>query len=156
MCVVVVCSCGLYSYYTTLPTTRTHFFSISLSLTYSIGRRLLLDAWQPQLPHSLFPIQDNVDDGDDDNTDDDTGTSFHTGSMILVPLPNHINNTSTTINCTDKEAFTLQNMLYHNHYVEVPIKCVNGRLYVRVSCHVYNDLEDFARLAKAVNGMRGK
>jgi len=33
--------------------------------------------------------------------------------------------------------------------VECPVKCVQGVLYARVSCAVYNVLEDYARLAAA-------
>jgi isopenicillin-N epimerase len=41
-------------------------------------------------------------------------------------------------------------LLHFQHHIEVPIKCVHGSLYARVSCHIYNELEDYARLAAAV------
>jgi selenocysteine lyase/cysteine desulfurase len=34
--------------------------------------------------------------------------------------------------------------------IEVPVKCVQGRLYVRVSVHLYNQLSDYERLADAI------
>jgi selenocysteine lyase/cysteine desulfurase len=34
--------------------------------------------------------------------------------------------------------------------IEVPIKCVQGRLYVRLSAHLYNQLSDYERLADAM------
>lgn len=47
--------------------------------------------------------------------------------------------------------YVLQDMLHYNHHVEVPVKCVQGQLYVRISAHVYNVLEDYHRLAEAVD-----
>ena len=34
--------------------------------------------------------------------------------------------------------------------LQVPIKCVEGQLYVRLSAHIYNDLPQYARLAEVV------
>lgn len=34
--------------------------------------------------------------------------------------------------------------------IEVPVKCVQGRLYVRLSAHLYNQLSDYERLADAM------
>lgn len=39
--------------------------------------------------------------------------------------------------------------------VEVPVKTVRGRLYVRISCAVYNVLDDYQVLADAVLGLVG-
>jgi len=33
---------------------------------------------------------------------------------------------------------------------QVPIKCLNGRLCVRISAHIYNDIEQYKRLATLV------
>ena len=34
--------------------------------------------------------------------------------------------------------------------IEVPVKCLDGKLYVRLSCHVYNSIGDFEALAAAL------
>ena len=34
---------------------------------------------------------------------------------------------------------------------QVPIKCVQSQLYVRISAHIHNDLQDYEKLAKAMN-----
>lgn len=34
------------------------------------------------------------------------------------------------------------------------MKAINGKLYVRISVHVYNSLSDYQRLADAVNEIR--
>ena len=52
--------------------------------------------------------------------------------------------------CTDSEAFYLQERLHHEHHIEVPVKCLEGRLYVRISAHIYNRLEQYQHLAEAV------
>ena len=44
----------------------------------------------------------------------------------------------------------VQNYLYHMHLIEVPIKAIQNKLYVRISAHVYNNLDDYKVLAKAV------
>lgn len=53
-------------------------------------------------------------------------------------------------NATLSDAQRVQDALYSRHRIEVPIKCVERRLYVRISAHVYNNLEDFERLAVAM------
>lgn len=42
-----------------------------------------------------------------------------------------------------------QDRLHFEHRVEVPVKCVGGVLYVRISAHVYNTRPDYERLAAA-------
>lgn len=69
--------------------------------------------------------------------------------MTLVPLPAKLNGIDTTKDCSDAEAFQLQEWLHHEKRIEVPVKHLSGRLYVRISAHVYNELEDFDRLARA-------
>lgn len=43
----------------------------------------------------------------------------------------------------------LQDALYSEH-VEVPVKCIQGVLYVRLSVHIYNTIEDYAKLADVI------
>ena len=44
----------------------------------------------------------------------------------------------------------VQNYFYFSHNIEVPIKSVQNELYVRISCHVYNNLDEYKCLADAV------
>ncbi|GMF35490.1 unnamed protein product [Phytophthora fragariaefolia] len=50
---------------------------------------------------------------------------------------------------TSTDAKRVQDRLHYIHHIEVPVKCVDGRLYVRLSAQVYNCLEDFEKLAVA-------
>jgi selenocysteine lyase/cysteine desulfurase len=47
----------------------------------------------------------------------------------------------------------LQNILFHEHNIEVPVKVHEGQLYVRISAHVYNDLSEFQHFADVVSKM---
>ena len=62
--------------------------------------------------------------------------------MALVRLPEGGSKAKTST-----DAKRVQDYLYSQN-VEVPVKCVAGRLYVRVSCHVYNTANQFERLAE--------
>ena len=73
--------------------------------------------------------------------------------MALVRLPSRINDKSGTMNSND--AKRVQDYLYH-HYIEAPIKCINGQLYVRVSCHVYNKCGDFIFLGVKIKNYAGR
>lgn len=44
----------------------------------------------------------------------------------------------------------VQEALYRGG-VEVPVKVHGGRLYLRISAHVYNDAVDYATVARAVD-----
>ena len=35
--------------------------------------------------------------------------------------------------------------------LQAPVKAIQGRLYVRISAHIYNTAQDYAKLAAAVN-----
>ena len=48
----------------------------------------------------------------------------------------------------------LQDRLYAEYGLECPVKVVEGRLYVRISAHVYNRPEDYVHLAYAVQRIR--
>ncbi|XP_071114879.1 uncharacterized protein [Haliotis cracherodii] len=71
------------------------------------------------------------------------------GSMALVQLP-HLQLFKDCDTLTYCHAEQVQNMLYHEHCIEVPIKAIQGRLYVRISAHIYNSLEEYEKLAAAV------
>ncbi len=51
---------------------------------------------------------------------------------------------------TYDQAELIQNYLYNNHNIEVPVKCVNNILYVRISCHIYNNFDDYVQLSNAI------
>ncbi|KAF1790727.1 Kelch-type beta propeller [Phytophthora cactorum] len=51
---------------------------------------------------------------------------------------------------TSTDAKRVQDSLHYRHNIEVPVKCVDGRLYVRLSAHVYNCLEHFEKLAASL------
>jgi selenocysteine lyase/cysteine desulfurase len=43
-----------------------------------------------------------------------------------------------------------QEILHHEHAIEVPVKCLEGRLYVRVSAHIYNTIDQYQHLARVI------
>jgi selenocysteine lyase/cysteine desulfurase len=67
--------------------------------------------------------------------------------MALVRLPERFGADNTSDN-----AKRIQDWLY-SQTIEVPIKCIQGQLYVRVSCHMYNRAFHFETLAKAINSL---
>jgi isopenicillin-N epimerase len=76
------------------------------------------------------------------------GTEFTTpremiGAMVTVPLP-------PSAGTTDEEATRLRLALLEEDRIEVQLHAWRGRLWVRVSAQVYNDLSDVERLARAV------
>jgi len=46
-----------------------------------------------------------------------------------------------------------QELLHHTHRIEVPVKCLEGKLYVRLSAHVYNYLDEYTKLASVIKKM---
>ncbi|KAL3788380.1 hypothetical protein HJC23_009186 [Cyclotella cryptica] len=79
---------------------------------------------------------------------------MHAPMMALVRLPNGISGRekgSLDSQCSyerksSTDAKKVQDFLY-NEKVEVPVKCIRGVLFVRVSCHIYNTAREFERLA---------
>ena len=75
-------------------------------------------------------------------------TTLHTpremvGAMVTVPLPESAGSTRDA-------AAALRTALLVEDRIEAPIHEWHGRLWVRVSAQVYNDLSDIERLADAV------
>ncbi len=70
---------------------------------------------------------------------------LHAPMMALVRLPMSLQQAMAT----SDDAKRIQDYLF-DHSIEVPIKCVNGVLYVRISAHVYNEMEEYSRLADAI------
>ena len=76
------------------------------------------------------------------------GTALHTpdemiGAMVTVPLPERAGTTT-------EEATRLRLALLTDDRIEVQLHAWRGRLWVRVSAQIYNDLADVMRLADAV------
>lgn len=65
------------------------------------------------------------------------------GAMVTVPLP-------AGAGSTDEDAARLRLALLEEDRIEVQLHADQGRLWVRVSTHVYNDPDDLDRLAEAV------
>jgi len=73
----------------------------------------------------------------------------HAPMMVLVRFPDCKSSKNTSEKQkTPADAKMVQDFLYE-HNIEIPIKCVRGVLYARVSCHVYNTVDEFVRLAEA-------
>lgn len=71
-------------------------------------------------------------------------------AMRLVQLPPGSVfgvDTSASATATSADAKFIQDTLHHTFAIEVPIKCVDGKLYVRISAHMYNSLADYEQLA---------
>jgi isopenicillin-N epimerase len=66
------------------------------------------------------------------------------GAMITVPLPE-------AAGATEEDATRLRLALLVDDRVEVHLHAWRGRLWVRISAQVYNDLSDVERLAAAVS-----
>lgn len=72
--------------------------------------------------------------------------------MALVRLPKAICGGPTDFK-TSNDAKRVQDLLFDN-LIEVPVKCINGELFVRVSCHIYNTMEEFDRLGEVLSTFR--
>ena len=70
---------------------------------------------------------------------------LYSSMMCLVRLPDFIQSSPST----STHAKMVQDFLYDN-FIEVPIKCIRGVLYARISCHVYNEIHEYQRLADTV------
>jgi len=64
-------------------------------------------------------------------------------TMATVPLP-------ARFGTTREEAARLRDALLFEDRIEVQLHAAHGRLWVRVSAQVYNELSDYERLAEAV------
>lgn len=66
------------------------------------------------------------------------------GTMIALPLSDSVGEPA------EGHMHPLQQALWERHQIEVPIVNWQGRRFVRVSCHLYNDRDDIDRLANAL------
>lgn len=74
-------------------------------------------------------------------------------SMAIIPLPPRLKGINTQEGCNDTQAFPIQECLHREHRVELPVKHFAGRLYFRLSCHIYNTLEDFEKLNRTIRSI---
>lgn len=72
--------------------------------------------------------------------------SMRCGAMVLLRLPVMVSeNPMVQLN-----ASFLQDLLFDMGF-EVPVKCIDGWLYLRLSFHVYNYTEEYEKLFKCIN-----
>ena len=78
------------------------------------------------------------------------GEGLMSGPMLLVPLPDSAHGGGGNGGvCDYADAEALQNRLFAEG-VEVPVKAIEGRLYVRISAHCHNERADYHALRDAV------
>jgi isopenicillin-N epimerase len=66
------------------------------------------------------------------------------GTMVTVPLPERAGSTR-------EDAIRLRDILLFEHRIEVHVHAWKGRLRVRVSAQIYNELADVKRLIEAID-----
>lgn len=72
------------------------------------------------------------------------------GTMVCIRLP------GPRVPQSGHEHTDIQDQLYFQYNIEAPIKMLQNRLYIRVSVHIYNDWDDFKKLANAMLLLRPK
>jgi isopenicillin-N epimerase len=65
------------------------------------------------------------------------------GAMAVVRLPGRHPGTAAA-------AQAIHDRLWQKYHIEVPVMTIGPALWVRISAQIYNDLEDYARLAAAL------
>lgn len=115
------------------------------------GVRILLSHWHPGACSDAGDVADAscVEEHSAEAGLTLVPLEMHAPQMALVRLPTRISGRETETSSerrTSTDAKRVQDFLY-SHNVEVPIKCIRGVLYARVSCHVYNTADEFERLA---------
>jgi selenocysteine lyase/cysteine desulfurase len=75
------------------------------------------------------------------------------GPMALVELPQNISARfqAEGVQIDANAAAAVQNALHRGFNVEAPIKCLQGRLFIRLSAHIYNTLQHYRSVADAVS-----
>lgn len=74
-------------------------------------------------------------------------------SMVLVRLPLKFIQKCVSIDdkLTYDQAELVQNYLHFKHNIEIPIKSIQNNLYVRLSCHIYNNFNEFKYLCDVIH-----
>lgn len=71
------------------------------------------------------------------------------GAMAAIAVPTE-RGLAKGLPATPGAAAALHDRLWDDHRIEVPVTAFAGRLWVRVSAQIYNELEEYHRLAEAV------
>jgi len=66
-------------------------------------------------------------------------------SMSTLPLPSHID-----FKATVEDSEKLQHHLWDQYKIQCGVACLEKQLYVRVSAQIYNSIEDYTALARAI------
>ena len=72
-------------------------------------------------------------------------------ALVELPLPRRDARGNSRVYAS-RDGKEMQDALFHRN-IECPIKTVNGRLYARISAAVYNELDEYERLAHAVQAI---
>ena len=72
------------------------------------------------------------------------------GATATVPLPQPL------VGMTDDQAKALQQSLYTDHRIEIPLFGWQGAQHLRVSCQVYNRPADYHRLADVITAVAAR
>jgi isopenicillin-N epimerase len=76
--------------------------------------------------------------------------------QVALPAPAESFAAMVTVPWPHPEPGTLENAirwhdwLWHAHRIEVPVLPINGRLWIRISAQIYNELSDYEALANAL------
>eukprot|EP00930_Biecheleria_cincta_P075954 TRINITY_DN63150_c0_g1_i1.p1 TRINITY_DN63150_c0_g1~~TRINITY_DN63150_c0_g1_i1.p1 ORF type:complete len:336 (-),score=49.20 TRINITY_DN63150_c0_g1_i1:69-1076(-) len=76
------------------------------------------------------------------------------GPMALVQLPELPMLQSAGKHYSYEHAEAVQNALFETFKIEVPVKALSGNLYVRISAHIYNHIEEYEVLRDAMLELR--
>jgi len=68
-----------------------------------------------------------------------TAPAEMTGSILTLAIPQHLT-------CSPEEAFALGGRVWEQHRIEVPFVPFDGRIWLRISAQVYNELGDYEAL----------
>jgi isopenicillin-N epimerase len=68
--------------------------------------------------------------------------------MAMIELP-------ITAPASREGAQKIRDTLLKHHGVQVPINAINGRYWTRISAQIYNEMEDYERLAAAMDDLTG-
>ena len=122
----------------------------------------VLDHWETSRPNGLVEVQHTIQNSlsnavltlqDMWETDTLAPLQVHAPMMALVELPGHLQKKNTRDDekmlSTSEDAKRIQDYLFDQR-IEVPIKCIEGRLYVRISCHIYNELTEYEELGRVL------
>jgi isopenicillin-N epimerase len=73
----------------------------------------------------------------------------YTGSMAMVELP-------IREIATPARAHEIRGALLEDYQVQVPIMALRGRFWARLSAQIYNEMDDYGRLAEAIKRIAGQ